>query len=454
MDQISFRCSTCENVIKVSAERAGRKVKCNRCDAVLTIPSSSNGDAAAGITASPPKKAAPKPPPPKPADDDEDDGDKGGYGLMIDPREEEEKKRRAEEERKARKKKKDEPAAQIQRRVKTIYDAKDWDKVRIGLVIMMFALIGWGLQVLLHEVVVLIGLIRGPEYNNVLILATEPLADDEFGDPGKRDWVNRPALGMGLVSGSGLMTLGKIFFLLGQVSLLVMGGMFISSYYYFRNIPDRYGIRTLIKGVIFLGFFNLTVGLFLKVIPMATGFGPTLFPLFAPEMPMGNSNIERLQPIHASWMYSPFWEMLLSLILQLCFFAEPFLVGVILWSAARILQEDVLEEQCHGLTMLAGGVYFIQFSYLILSLTGTSEVLVNFLIVTYILGLGFLIGFIIRFAVVLNNFRLKVEKLVADTLAEERKTGKKKKTRRLFPSADEEEEDEDEDDEDDEDDDD
>jgi hypothetical protein len=38
MESIRFRCSDCRQTLKVSAEKTGRKVRCNRCEKVLVVP--------------------------------------------------------------------------------------------------------------------------------------------------------------------------------------------------------------------------------------------------------------------------------------------------------------------------------------------------------------------------------------------------------------------------------
>lgn len=452
MEHIAFRCSTCDHLLKVNPERAGRKVKCTRCNALLTVPQAKEDDDEAIA----PAKAAPAPAP-KPSNDEDDRGDGTGYGLLINPQEEAEKRRRAEEERKAKRKKKDEPKAIIKKRVKTIYDVEQWKVVRVGLVIALSALAFWGLQFLLHEITVLVGVIAGPQYGTLVdVVLFEPIEDPEnWPKVGRMMPIDRMGFAMSLVSGHGFRTLGKVFFILGEAFLLVMGGMFLTAYFYFREVPDRFGSKGQAKALIIIGIINLTFGLFCRLLPMSTNFGPSLIPLTLPEVAMTEANTERLMPLHVFWMHTPFWETLLSLIVQLVFWTEPILIAVFVWTCGKILQEDQIEEQAHGLSMLAGGVYFIAFAYIMVSLAGTSAVLLSVLKVVYILYLGFFIGYIIRFAVVLNNARAILDQLIEDSEAAERKSGKKKKSGKLFRDEDEEEDyDEDEEDDDDYDDDD
>jgi phage FluMu protein Com len=441
MDPISFRCSTCDHTLKVSADRAGRKVKCPRCNGVNTVPARETEEQVTAAAPAPAKKKT-----------EEEEDDKKGYGLFIDPREEEEKKRREEEEKKKKKEKKakdDEPAAAIERRVKVIYDTKDWQKVRIGFAIILYALAAWGLWFVLHELVVLIGVFRGPEYgvlaDKFLLLPVED--NGEWPKVGSIMPIDRMGFAMSIISGSGFRMGGKIFFILAEVCLLVMSGMFLAAYGFFRYVPERFGSRQLVRAMTILCCVNLVFGAVARLIPLATDFGPKLFPAVLPEVAMSALNIERMMPLDIMWMHSPFWETVLSLIVQLSFYTEPLLIAVFLWNCGKILQEDYIEESAQTLTQLGGGVYFIAFAYVMLSLAGTSDVLVILLRVIYMVWIGFFVGYLIYFAVVLYNTGQLIDKLVADTVAEERATGKKKRSGGLSQDEDEEEDGEDEDEE-------
>jgi predicted RNA-binding Zn-ribbon protein involved in translation (DUF1610 family) len=43
MDLITFNCSSCQQVLKVSADNAGKQAKCPRCGAAMIIPAASAG---------------------------------------------------------------------------------------------------------------------------------------------------------------------------------------------------------------------------------------------------------------------------------------------------------------------------------------------------------------------------------------------------------------------------
>jgi hypothetical protein len=65
MSFITFQCYACNQMLKVGADKAGRKAKCNKCGTALTIPVASTVQEPAA--APPPPAAAPPPLPPTPA---------------------------------------------------------------------------------------------------------------------------------------------------------------------------------------------------------------------------------------------------------------------------------------------------------------------------------------------------------------------------------------------------
>jgi hypothetical protein len=68
MEVITFRCSSCNQGLKVPADTAGRRVKCTKCGTALTIPAASQPNTPGANVA-----AAPAPAKKPWADDDEDD---------------------------------------------------------------------------------------------------------------------------------------------------------------------------------------------------------------------------------------------------------------------------------------------------------------------------------------------------------------------------------------------
>src|SRR5262249_2746299 len=113
MEVISFRCTSCQQTLKVKAEYAGRKPKCKKCGTDLTVP---KNDSEA-------EKVTPAPAPKKSPFDDEEDGGSGGYGFadegpapVVDDKP---------------KKKKDQPKIIRKVKKKSVQFAEQWHKFRI-----------------------------------------------------------------------------------------------------------------------------------------------------------------------------------------------------------------------------------------------------------------------------------------------------------------------------------
>src|SRR5271165_3351091 len=92
MDLISFRCTSCNQSLKIGADKAGRRIKCTKCGTPLTVPHAevAPSDAASAGSQLPAEERAKK------TFDDEDDNKKG-YGLFVDPAAEEEERKKREE---------------------------------------------------------------------------------------------------------------------------------------------------------------------------------------------------------------------------------------------------------------------------------------------------------------------------------------------------------------------
>src|ERR1700704_6395879 len=132
MELISFRCTSCNQGMKVGADKAGRRIKCTKCGTPLTIPS--------------PQKEAPPPPM-------EEEDDKKGYSIATAPDE-------AEPEAKAKKESKVK-APPIQRKLKTLPDLDQWEKVKTGLQIISIGVYFWAGALLLLTIAVVLGAFSG-----------------------------------------------------------------------------------------------------------------------------------------------------------------------------------------------------------------------------------------------------------------------------------------------------
>src|SRR5262249_20020311 len=137
MAAIAVRCKVCKHGMKFSAEKAGKRAKCPKCDTIVLIQAEEEApqvkagaeEAAAAVAAPAGTAATP----------DEDDAE-GAYEVKLDPELEMLKKKREEEERaKARERRKRQSLPKVARKLKAIPDKDIWDKVRWG---MLFTLLG------------------------------------------------------------------------------------------------------------------------------------------------------------------------------------------------------------------------------------------------------------------------------------------------------------------------
>jgi hypothetical protein len=65
MESITFQCYSCHQILKVSADKAGRKAKCVKCETVLTIPATSTPGLEASYSTPDLPSASPQPRPPQ-----------------------------------------------------------------------------------------------------------------------------------------------------------------------------------------------------------------------------------------------------------------------------------------------------------------------------------------------------------------------------------------------------
>ncbi len=123
-----------------------------------------------------------------------------------------------------------------------------------------------------------------------------------------------------------------------------------------------------------------------------------MIPYFIPEVMFTEYNMERVYPFFMLWSGSPFWESLLAIFLQFVYFLQPIVGVIFIWSCANSLKAERVEDNAAGVTQLGFGQYFIWLCYLMISLCGTTPVLVDVLRGLYIVWYGFLMMFIVRYA--------------------------------------------------------
>ena len=245
MDLITFRCTSCNQGLKVGADKAGRRIKCSKCGTALTIPAGPAEDGKAGAASG----LAPQPPIKEVA---EEEDDKKGYGFLASPGEEDEQKSKVE----AKSKKDEKKAPPPQRKFKSLPDPELWEKVKTGLQIMMFGGYCWAGAALLLGVVVLLGLFNGPEYAEVLENAMTVKTATPAGEVLTPDM---PSFLLGLVTGLSYQGIGKTLFIVAALLYLLQILIFMAGYAVVYKVPDRFGTQGQLKTLLALGGLNFIV---------------------------------------------------------------------------------------------------------------------------------------------------------------------------------------------------
>jgi predicted RNA-binding Zn-ribbon protein involved in translation (DUF1610 family) len=428
MALISFRCTSCNQGLKVGADKAGRKIKCTKCGTVLIVPSSDSEEAkTAGASAAAARSTTPglAPEEPKKKVVEEEENDMKGYGLLMEPE--------AEEQQAPDKAKKDQQKAEpLKRKLKTLPDLDLWEKVKTGLQIMMVGTFAWGGAVLFMTLLVILGIINGPEYSEVLenVMTVKTTPAGEVMVP------NMPAFMIGLVSGTGYEGIGKTFYILSAVLALLQLIIWMAGYGVCLAIPDRYGTRGQLKALLALGGLNFLAILILKLLPAIGSINYILVPYAIPEVSLIDANMGRDPTIWVHWAEAPFWEMLLNVALLGLFYAQPVLIGVFIWSIGMTLREDPLIHLGHGAVTITFGIAFGLLAFHLLTMTGTSGVALVVLRVTYGLWLGFTILLLVRLPMAIQSTRAILQKyldgaeLKDDDDEDDKKPKRKRKARR------------------------
>jgi hypothetical protein len=418
MDLITFRCAACKRVLKIGADKAGRKAKC-KCGAELTIPLVSE-DLQAAAASAPPQKAA--------AADEDDDDSPGGYGFaeMPEPPPPPSEKTKEQLKEEAKKKKFLEEEVERKRRLraslrKAPLDKPTWEKIRVGVLLVLVATYVWIGGFVLHKVIVVIGLFGPFAHLEYAPLAEYPTLIKQSPQeqlrlpPGEALELDRASFVIGLLAGSESVDGGLTLARISQILVLLQGLLAIAGCAICLVIPPRFGARGLAIAVLSLAGINLILQAVFKLLPLAGAMEYTMVPLVAPEITMTVANIERIQPLHVFWSDAALWEIIAALVIQTLFFLEPVFFCLYLRAVANQIREDRLEGRANGVILMALGTLFGLVAFYLMSVTGTSEVLVWVLRALYGLWVGFFLGQLGWYVVVLQWTRT----LIANKLAEE-----------------------------------
>ncbi len=388
---ISFRCTSCNQGLKIGADKAGRKIKCSKCGTVLVVPRAE--------TPMEPAVAPDVERPSAPMDDEQEDIK--SYGLIVEPQAPEQ----AGEDAKPKKAQEKLPA--LKRKLKTLSDLDLWEKVRTGLQVIMVGVNIWAGALFFSVLIVVFGIINGPEYSEVLESAMTVKVNTPAGEVPTPDM---PAFMLGLVTGTSFQGIGKVFYILAAVLTLFQIIIMMAGYGIASKVPDRVGMPGQIKALLALGGVNFFVVLIFKLLPALGIMSYVMVPYAIPEVSMVDANIGRDPPIWVAWSGAPFWEMIVTVLFLCLYYAQPVFVGIFIWSIGITLREDPVIAHGQAVVNLSFGIAFGLVAYQLLSMAGTSGVALGVLRILYVLCVGFTVILLIRLPMALQSARVILQK--------------------------------------------
>src|SRR6266542_1841179 len=370
MEPITFRCTACNQVLKVSADKAGRQVKCNKCGAAVTVPA--------------PEVAAPKPAP-TPAKAQADDEEEGGtYAIkdvIVKPPPEETKKRSKDEDEEEDEDEYDEddedarqklqlmpkiegPGRQAAARRRSLLEPEKWLKVRRGIFLVscgIWTLLG---ALVLRQVPLIIGLFQAPEYAALAMRYQDPsFAASVLGGRAAEDVaLSRAEFLIALTTGSDSVQAGLWLARAAQFFVLVGGVVLLIGYFICLPVPQRFGTRGLVHSLIVLGSVNLIFGIVFKLLPYFGVMDYVIIPVAVPEVGLVNANLGRMTPLNLFHSPLPFLDFALAPFILGAYYAEPILFCLFLRAVSLSMKDEVFEEQTKSLVRLGLGTGFIHLS--------------------------------------------------------------------------------------------
>ncbi len=408
MDAITFRCANCQHPMKVSADKAGRKARCPKCKAELTIPAASPAAA------------------PAPGKGSAEDEEGGAYNLVgaIDapPVEEKPKKQRRdfedededEEEEAARARalavpktpgapEGFRPAAP---RARALLEPERWHKVQLGLMLLSVGLWIWVGAFLLGRVPAVIGAFAAPEYGSFAVRYAEASG------PAK---LTTAEFLMHVVTGTDSASAGLWLARIGEILMLLAGLTLIAGSALCLPVPSRFGSKGLALALVILSSVNVILGVVFRLLPYTGAMNYTLIPVAMPEVSMfGSPGPDRLMPLSVLFSALPMLEYTLALLIWGALFVQLILICAFVRTVALAMRHEELEPKMQGLIRMGLGVLFILLAYLMVSITGTTIVLQWVLRVVYGLFVGFFLGMLVWYALTL----LQVPAMIAEELDE------------------------------------
>jgi hypothetical protein len=445
MEFITFACPNCQQPLKIPADKAGRKAKCNKCGNPLTIPHQSETVAIRETkpAAAPPRKPfeeeeddgpalyglveEPKPPEPPPKskkrdDEDEDEDDEDDYeDEDEDDRPAKRQKRIYEdggEDDEEEEKPKEEVLTRRRRRLKGLRKApqnpEQWNRVRAGMVLLAVSVCIGIAGLLLIRGVVLAGQLATPSYAQTAVEVFPGGIQPVGGTPGQAPNVDLARFFAGLLMGSNHPDTARTLLIVGTSLLVLQSLLGLVAYIVYIQVPPRYGTRGLAIALTVMAVVNLVLLIVLRLLPLAGVISYVLTPVYAMELPMLSSNIARLIPLHVVWLHIPMLEMFFGVLIMVLASLEAVVGCAFIRAVGISLRDEGTDKKGHGLMKLGMGTLFFLLFYQMAALAGTSEVLVGVLRVLYWLGTCFLLGYLVWYVAALFQTRTMIAKRLKD----------------------------------------
>jgi hypothetical protein len=433
MEFITFQCPNCQQPLRIPADKAGRKAKCNQCGNSLTIPSQSEN-----VAVQPQKSAAaparkptdeeedegpalygfveePKPPAPpakarKKAEDDEDDEDDDR------PAKEAKRPKRVYEDRDEDDEEEEKPKEEVlprrRRKTKGLRKAplhpEKWERVRVGMVLLAVSLCLGVAGLVAIRGIVLAGLFAKPGYAKTATAVFPQPIQPVGGGAGSPPNVDLARLFVGLMMGGGHTDTARTLMIVATALLVLQSVLAIVAFIFYIQVPPRFGTRGLAIALTVLAVVNLILLVVFRLLPLTGIISYVLNPVYAMELPMLEVNVARAEPLHIVWLHIPMLEVFFGMTIMFLAGFEAILGCAFLRAIGKSLRDDETDKKGRGLMKLGMGTLFIFVSYQMSALSGTSEVLVGLLRVLYWLGTCFLLGYLAWYVTVLFQTRTMI----------------------------------------------
>ena len=426
MDAISIRCKSCQNVMKFSADKAGKKAKCPKCGTLVVIkaePSAAPTPDGDEITLAPVPEEVQQAQAEAAANtvDLFDDGGPATYEAKVDDELVARQKAIAEEEeRKKTEKKPKKKLPKVGRKVKALPDAEQWKSVQKGLFMISIACWIWIASHLLQGSFVLLGYTEFSEYANLIDKNLEVRGGDkdangnlkDFPD-GERFWdVDELNIYLEMIAGRDWLPYAQFALTVSTLLYFLQAVLWAAGYGFCVPVPRRFGMFGQVMTLLVLAGINIVLIFVFKLLTVLGAHGYILIPYVVPEITLTQYNFERTVPIHVLWSAAPFWENLLTLVIRTMQYVEPVIGCIFIWSIGSALKVKELEQSGKSLMNWGLGTLFVLLCFHILALAGGSGVLVTVLRVIYTVWYAFLFLFILRYAMLLLRTRAILEEKI------------------------------------------